>query len=47
MTDEARKARNEYRREWNKKNPDKVRAQHERYWQRKAEKAKAERANKE
>lgn len=34
----ARKKRNEYQREWRKKNPDKVKAQAERYWARKAEK---------
>ncbi len=36
MTDEARKARNEYRREWARRNPDKVRASQEKYWTRKA-----------
>ena len=32
MTDEARAARNAYRRKWAKANPDKIRAQQERYW---------------
>lgn len=36
MTDAAIKARNEYRRAWAKKNPDKVRAQQQRYWAKKA-----------
>ena len=36
MTDESRAARNAYRREWAKNNPDKVRAQQLRYWQRRA-----------
>lgn len=27
-----RKARNAYRREWNKRNPEKVRAAQEKYW---------------
>lgn len=30
----ARRARNAYMREWQKKNPDKVRANTERYWMR-------------
>jgi len=38
----ARKARNEYQKEWRAKNPDKVKASNERYWLRLAEKAKAE-----
>jgi len=37
MTDEAREARNAYRREWYRKNKDKHRQQQERYWQRKAQ----------
>ena len=36
MTEEARKARNAYKREWAKKNPDKVMAQQERYWTKRA-----------
>ena len=41
MTDESRAARNAYRREWAKNNPDKVRAQQLRYWQRRAAAAEA------
>lgn len=41
MTDAATKARNAYRREWAKKNPDKVRAQQQRYWAKKAAAAEA------
>ena len=36
MTDEAKKARREYHKEWNKRNPDKVKAATERYWTKKA-----------
>lgn len=39
MTEEAKQARRDYANAWKKKNPDKVRAQAERYWERKAEKA--------
>ena len=44
MDEKAKEARRAYRREWAKKNPDKVRAIEERYWTKKAqaaEKAKA------
>ena len=37
MTDEAREARKAYKREWQRKNPEKVRAQQERYWTRRAQ----------
>lgn len=37
MTKEAQEARRAYRREWARKNPDKVKAQQERHWQRVAE----------
>lgn len=37
MGDKARAARNAYKREWAKKNPDKVRAQQNRYWAKVAE----------
>lgn len=40
MTDEARKLRNAYKREWARKNPDKVKEQQNRYWERKAQKLK-------
>lgn len=36
MTDAAKEARRQYQRQWNKKNPDKVRAAQARYWERKA-----------
>jgi len=36
MDEMARKARQAYRKEWAKKNPDKVKAQQERYWAKKA-----------
>jgi len=37
MTEQAKEARRAYRREWNRKNRDKVRASQERYWEKKAE----------
>jgi DnaJ-domain-containing protein 1 len=37
MTDEARAAKRAYMREWRKKNPDKVKANNERYWTKKYE----------
>lgn len=36
MTEKAREARRRYKREWNRKNPDKVKAAQARYWERKA-----------
>lgn len=39
MTDEARKARNAYMREWRRKNKDKVKAARERHWEKKAREA--------
>lgn len=36
LSDEAKKARSEYAREWRRKNPDRVRANNQRYWQKKA-----------
>lgn len=39
MTEAAKEARRAYRREWARKNRDKVRNYQELYWQRKAEKA--------
>lgn len=36
LSEEAREARNRYAREWKKKNPDKVKAAANRYWERKA-----------
>ena len=37
MSDEAREALNAYKREWNRNNPEKRRAQQRRYWERKAQ----------
>ena len=39
MNEKAREARRAYKREWNRRNPDKVKAAQERYWQRKADAA--------
>lgn len=36
MTEEAKEARRQYKREWNKRNRDKVRESQRRYWERKA-----------
>ena len=36
MTEQAKEARRAYKREWNRKNRDKVKAAQERYWNRKA-----------
>lgn len=36
MTEEARRARNAYRRAWAKAHPDKVKAWQEHYWEKKA-----------
>ena len=37
MSETARAAKRAYQKEWRKKNPEKVRAAAERYWQRRAE----------
>ncbi len=42
MTEEAREAQRAYHREWRRKNPEKKKAQNERYWARKAEKLRQE-----
>ena len=39
MNDMAKAARNEYARKWREKNKDKVRAAHDRYWEKKAREA--------
>ena len=39
MTKEAIAARREYKRQWAKKNPDKVRAQQRRYWEKRGQEA--------
>lgn len=45
MNEAAAEARRAYRRAWARKNPDKIRAQQERYWAKQAAKAEqAERA---
>ena len=44
MTEAAKKARNAYLRAWRKANPDKFQAQIDRYWQKKADRMKAESA---
>ncbi len=44
MTEEAKKARAEYRKEWQRKNKDKVKAYNERYWEKKAASMKAAKA---
>jgi len=41
MTEKAKEARRAYQREWARKNPDKVKAQQARYWEKKAEQAEA------
>ncbi len=41
MNAEARAARNAYKKEWNRRNPDKVRKYQTNYWNRKAEELKA------
>lgn len=38
LTDQAREARRAYKRKWNRKNADKVKAAQERYWNKKAAK---------
>lgn len=37
LTEDAKNARREYKRKWNRANPDKNRAYMERYWNRKAQ----------
>lgn len=39
MTKEALEARRAYKREWNRRNPEKIKAAQERYWQKKAAQA--------
>jgi len=41
MTEKALAARRAYKRRWAKENPDKIRAQQERFWSKKAEQAEA------
>lgn len=42
MTEEARAARAAYKREWGRKNPDKIKEQQARYWAKKAAQKQAE-----
>lgn len=44
MNEKAKEARRAYRRKWAKDNPEKIRAQQERYWQKKAAEIEAEQA---
>ena len=41
MNEAAKAARREYKREWNRKNRDKVKAAQARYWEKKAQEAAA------
>ena len=45
MNDRARTARNAYRRQWARDNKEKIRAQQERYWEKKAEQLETQKAN--
>ena len=36
MNEKAKAARREYKKQWAKKNPEKIKAQQERYWNKKA-----------
>lgn len=36
MTEQAKQARRDYKREWAKKNPERMKAAQERYWEKKA-----------
>lgn len=36
MNEQAKELRRKYKREWNRRNPDKVKAAQQRYWERKA-----------
>ena len=47
MTEQAKEARRAYRRKWYAENKDRAKAATEKYWQKKAEQAAAERAAKE
>lgn len=44
MTDEARRTRNAYKREWNRKNADKVKEYQSKYWEKKSEQSIIERS---
>ena len=42
MNEKAKEARRAYKREWNRRNRDKVKAAQERYWERKAQELRKE-----
>lgn len=42
ITEAAKEARREYHREWQKRNRDKVKQYHDKYWNKKAEQIQAE-----
>lgn len=42
MNEQAKAARRAYKREWNRRNPDKVRQYQQNYWNRKAKEAAAD-----
>ena len=42
MTEEAKEKQRQYYREWRKKNPDKIRENNRRYWEKKAAKARSD-----
>lgn len=46
MNEAAKEARRAYKREWNRKNKDKVKAAQERYWERKAAEARPDQPGK-
>lgn len=45
LTEKAAELRRNYHREWQRKNPDKVKAAQDRYWMRKAEQIQNERTD--
>ncbi len=45
MTEAAREARRAYKRQWAKENPDKIKAQQERFWAKRAAAAQQEEQN--
>lgn len=47
MTEQAKEARRAYKREWNRRNKERVREAQARYWERRAAKAAADQAQQE
>ena len=45
LSKEARQARNEYMREWRRKNKDKIKKHQENYWEKKAKESQQEEEN--